>query len=241
MLFPDSKSFQKSSLKCWMLSYTSGLWNGLFYSLLVSSNSISNCLILVLNFQLLCFCFFFKKKSSISDFETRARRQSSNFPQYHSISLTCLLIHLPARLPACLLTCLSEIMYVDFLLGLRCEKNIDERASNPCVHGMCLDFYNKFECSCIPGWSGKLCDVEINECETGPCKNGGYCTDGIANYTCKCPSGFMGRNCEIVPNVNECISSPCKNGGTCQDLLNNYFCLCPPGFLGRNCEIYERK
>ncbi|KAI3372499.1 hypothetical protein L3Q82_022978, partial [Scortum barcoo] len=39
-------------------------------------------------------------------------------------------------------------------------------------------------------------EVDINECERDPCKNGGICTDLVANYSCECPGEYMGRNCQ---------------------------------------------
>lgn len=44
----------------------------------------------------------------------------------------------------------------------------------------------------FPGWTGKLCDTELNECESSPCKNGGLCLDLHANYSCACT---FGKNC----------------------------------------------
>ena len=38
--------------------------------------------------------------------------------------------------------------------------------------------------------------VDIDECESIPCQNGGNCSDGIAGYTCDCIPGHTGENCE---------------------------------------------
>ena len=37
---------------------------------------------------------------------------------------------------------------------------------------------NDFECVCSPGFTGRYCEININECETKPCENGGTCFDG---------------------------------------------------------------
>lgn len=46
-------------------------------------------------------------------------------------------------------------------------------------------------CRCHPGYGGKYCEEDMNECAVGPekispCQNGGSCTDGINNYICDC-------------------------------------------------------
>ena len=42
--------------------------------------------------------------------------------------------------------------------------------------------------------------VDVNECESKPCENGGTCTDAGNRYTCKCTPGFTGANCETGIN-----------------------------------------
>lgn len=87
-----------------------------------------------------------------------------------------------------------------------------------------------------PGFVGVKCEVNLNECQTNPCKNGGVCVDGVANYTCDCThTGYMGNNCEL--NINECLTSPCLNRGTCFDTYGSYLCQCAAGFDGPNCQF----
>ena len=38
--------------------------------------------------------------------------------------------------------------------------------------------------------------LDINECESSPCENGGSCTDMEGGYSCACESGFTGSQCE---------------------------------------------
>ena len=39
--------------------------------------------------------------------------------------------------------------------------------------------------------------VDIDECSTLPCMNGGTCTDGVNAYSCACVAGYSGDTCEI--------------------------------------------
>jgi hypothetical protein len=74
-----------------------------------------------------------------------------------------------------------------------------------------------FSCTCGPGLEGATCEVEVDECGSAPCTNGGTCTDLRADYACACPPGFTGKSCQV--DVNECESSPCQHG-SCSDLVS---------------------
>ena len=91
---------------------------------------------------------------------------------------------------------------------------VDECASNPCVNnGTCHDGRGDFSCDCIPGYEGKTCAegklgislfymtllgiaIEINECDSDPCFNGGVCADKFLGFSCNCSDGFEGLRCE---------------------------------------------
>ncbi|XP_070581471.1 fibropellin-3-like [Ptychodera flava] len=82
-----------------------------------------------------------------------------------------------------------------------------------------------------------ICVVEaqdINECESAPCQNGGFCSNLLKSYSCTCLGGYTGVNCEL--DINECASLPCLNAGTCNNLQNAYSCICVDGWTGVNCE-----
>lgn len=38
--------------------------------------------------------------------------------------------------------------------------------------------------------------LDINECASNPCANGGSCTDHVNRYTCTCVPGYIGSNCQ---------------------------------------------
>ena len=38
--------------------------------------------------------------------------------------------------------------------------------------------------------------IEINECSSHPCMNGGSCIDEVNAFNCTCADGYEGVNCE---------------------------------------------
>ena len=69
-----------------------------------------------------------------------------------------------------------------------------ECASSPCLNGgLCIDSHRGFQCKCKTGFSGALCEENIDDCEKNQlCLNGGECIDGVNSFTCACPNGFQG-------------------------------------------------
>ncbi|KAM5146577.1 protein crumbs homolog 2-like [Mantella aurantiaca] len=146
--------------------------------------------------------------------------------------------------------------------GVTCELDIDECADHPCYNdALCLERSNEtfywtepefsaefsyanaagYVCRCQPGFTGENCSVNIDECTSRPCQNGGACVDLINGYECLCEPGYAGVLCAV--NVDECEHRPCRNGATCVDGVADYTCVCPPPGLdgitwgGKNCSV----
>ena len=39
--------------------------------------------------------------------------------------------------------------------------------------------------------------LDVNECHSNPCLNGGKCIDEVDKHSCECLPGYKGEKCEI--------------------------------------------
>ena len=75
-----------------------------------------------------------------------------------------------------------------------------------------LDNIKQIYFVCILGYTGVLCDFNINECASNPCLNSGQCQNLDGFYQCSCTPEYTGTNCEVRIDINSCIpNNPCLN------------------------------
>lgn len=104
----------------------------------------------------------------------------------------------------------------------------------PCQHGgTCEDLFHLFHCNCPHGWEGLTCEIDTDECASGPCIHGN-CRDKLGGFECECEPGFVGSTC--AEDLDECKDSPCQNRATCVDGINQYSCICSQGYSGKQCQ-----
>ncbi|NXF90440.1 SNED1 protein, partial [Eubucco bourcierii] len=109
----------------------------------------------------------------------------------------------------------------------------------PCLNGGkciedCITGNPSYTCSCLAGFTGKRCHVDVDECLSHPCQNGATCLNGAGSFSCRCPLGFRGASCET--EELPCESKVCQNNGTCQVANGTAACLCQPGYTGADCQ-----
>uniref|UniRef100_A0AAZ3QN63 Sushi, nidogen and EGF-like domains 1 n=1 Tax=Oncorhynchus tshawytscha TaxID=74940 RepID=A0AAZ3QN63_ONCTS len=100
----------------------------------------------------------------------------------------------------------------------------------PCLNGGrciddCITGNPSFTCSCLAGFTGPRCQIDVEECSY-PCQNGGTCSDQVNGFICQCPPGFTGTVCQT--GTTEPASMLCVQG------VDNFTCVC-----GALCELAE--
>ncbi|XP_063809584.1 epidermal growth factor-like protein 6 [Pseudophryne corroboree] len=113
----------------------------------------------------------------------------------------------------------------------QCEAVCEE----DCKHGECV---GPNKCKCFPGFTGKSCSQDLNECglKPRPCEH--RCMNTHGSYKCYCLNGYMLMPDGSCSNSRTCAMANCQYG--CEEVKGEVRCLCPSSGLqlgpdGRNC------
>ncbi|XP_076998746.1 nephronectin isoform X4 [Tamandua tetradactyla] len=104
-----------------------------------------------------------------------------------------------------------------------------------CKHGECV---GPNKCKCHPGYAGKTCNQDLNECglKPRPCKH--RCMNTYGSYKCYCLNGYMLMPDGSCSSALTCSMANCQYG--CDVVKGQIRCQCPsPGLQlapdGRTC------
>eukprot|EP00058_Branchiostoma_floridae_P018886 XP_002604375.1 hypothetical protein BRAFLDRAFT_73361 [Branchiostoma floridae] len=142
-------------------------------------------------------------------------------------------------------TCLCTPEYA----GLQCERPqlCSYPLQDPCQNGaVCFPLPGGAgaHCVCLTGFTGDLCQTNIDDCQNDPCGLHGRCVDGVNSYSCVCDVGYQGQHCQ--EQLQLCRPNPCRNHGFCcaygqpcgQHLQpGERECYCANGYTGQFCQV----
>ena len=58
------------------------------------------------------------------------------------------------------------------------------------------DLVADYSCACAPGYTGKNCSIDIEECLAADCPENSTCIeDAPGSFVCSCHPGFEGEDC----------------------------------------------
>ncbi|XP_067424303.1 nephronectin isoform X5 [Emydura macquarii macquarii] len=104
-----------------------------------------------------------------------------------------------------------------------------------CKHGECI---GPNKCKCLPGYTGKTCNQDLNECglKPRPCKH--RCMNTYGSFKCYCLNGYMLMPDGSCSNALSCSMANCQYG--CDVVKGEIHCRCPSPSLqlgpdGRTC------
>uniref|UniRef100_A0A8C3HSI2 EGF like domain multiple 6 n=1 Tax=Chrysemys picta bellii TaxID=8478 RepID=A0A8C3HSI2_CHRPI len=106
-----------------------------------------------------------------------------------------------------------------------------------CKYGECV---GPNKCKCFPGFTGKTCSQDTNECglKPRPCEH--RCMNTHGSYKCYCLNGYMLMPDGTCANSRTCAMVNCQYG--CEEVKEEVRCLCPSTGLqlgpnGRTCIV----
>lgn len=120
----------------------------------------------------------------------------------------------------------------------------------PCLNGgTCHNKLGSYECKCLNGYDGRICEQRVGFCLQNPCAHG-KCHDEANGFKCKCEEGFSGMLCdqkaeESEVNSESCLvdNRECLNEGICHkgntSGNDSNYCECKPPFTGKWCDQHS--
>ncbi|XP_018585658.2 protein kinase C-binding protein NELL2-like [Scleropages formosus] len=116
--------------------------------------------------------------------------------------------------------------------GTFCKALCEGRCRNG---GTCI---SENTCICQQGFTGKMCETDIDECSDGfvECDSRATCVNLPGWYHCECRDGYhdngmFSPNGDSCQDIDECESgrNSCSNDTVCFNLEGGYDCRCPHG------------
>ncbi|XP_044305506.1 epidermal growth factor-like protein 6 [Varanus komodoensis] len=106
------------------------------------------------------------------------------------------------------------------------KEHCEATCEHGCKYGECV-MANK--CKCFPGFTGKTCSQDINECGLKPYPCEHRCMNTHGSYKCYCLNGYMLLPDGTCTNSRTCAMVNCQYG--CQEVKDDVRCLCPSSGL----------
>ncbi|XP_046547197.1 neurogenic locus notch homolog protein 1-like isoform X2 [Haliotis rubra] len=125
--------------------------------------------------------------------------------------------------------------------GKSCTLGVCSTGGNECLNsGICNipSDSTASTCQCAAGYTGGLCETDIDECATDAddCDTNADCTNAEGSFTCTCKHGYAGVGKTCIEGVCSEDGDECLNGGTCDTSSSPTKCSCADGFIGDTCQ-----
>ncbi len=93
----------------------------------------------------------------------------------------------------------------------RCDYDDRQPSESKCSQNLCQNGgtcerlgVDQFMCHCPLGFSGDICETNIDECADYVCGMNGQCVDLINGRVCICGDGYYGHDC-IINSEESCM------------------------------------
>ncbi|XP_044073732.1 epidermal growth factor-like protein 6 isoform X4 [Siniperca chuatsi] len=102
----------------------------------------------------------------------------------------------------------------------------EAQCEHGCKHGECV---GPNKCKCFPGYTGKTCNQDLNECglKPRPCEH--RCMNSYGSYKCYCLNGYTLMPDGACANSRTCSLAHCQYG--CEEVGGEIRCVCPSAGL----------